>query len=240
MKNLGLLLPTLTDADAAVWATVTALSPLRIKLDGESTALPFTPDSLVGLLAVNDRVRVALSTNDDPAFRGRRVVVLGRVGGVPTGTTATTVALGNHTHPADAGFVNYTETTGGAVNSSSTTEVLVGSMTWTAVTGYKYRYTAQGAWFGGAVGADQIAFRVRYASGASVANTDTQAGGDTAYDIPALKYLPLNLSRWTPSNLSGQYTIGLFIRRTAGTAAVSVERVSSNVFAQELTAHVPL
>lgn len=113
-KNLSLLLPTLTDADAQVWATVTALAPLRVKLDGDSAALPFTPDSLAGVLAVNDRVRVALSTNDDPAFRGCRVVVLGKPGGVhaagdidsgtfaiariPTGTSGSTVALGNHSH----------------------------------------------------------------------------------------------------------------------------------------------
>lgn len=58
------------------WAAVTALSPLRIKLDGDSTALPFTPESLVDprVLTVADRVRVELTAN--------RVIVVGISGGV--------------------------------------------------------------------------------------------------------------------------------------------------------------
>lgn len=57
------------------WATVTALGPLRIRLDGDTSALPVTPDSLVDplLLAVSDRVRVELSNN--------RALVLGAAGG---------------------------------------------------------------------------------------------------------------------------------------------------------------
>lgn len=104
MKNLDRLLPQDIDTDAQAWATVTALGPLRIKLDGESTALPFTPDTLAGVLAVNDRVRVAFTTNDDPAFSGRRALVLGKAGGdvqpwttyTPTfGSSGTAPALGN-------------------------------------------------------------------------------------------------------------------------------------------------
>lgn len=58
-----------------IWGTVTAVSPLRVKLDGDTTALPFEPDSLVdpAALAVNDRVRCELSK--------RRVVIVGRSGG---------------------------------------------------------------------------------------------------------------------------------------------------------------
>lgn len=57
------------------WATVTALGPLRIRLDGDAIALPFTPDSLVDpvLLAVDDRVRCEISNN--------RALVLGVAGG---------------------------------------------------------------------------------------------------------------------------------------------------------------
>lgn len=42
------------------WATVTQLSPLRIRLDGDTVALPFAPDSLVDLTAVNQRVWVEI------------------------------------------------------------------------------------------------------------------------------------------------------------------------------------
>ena len=57
------------------WATVTAVSPLRIKLDGDTAAIPATPDSLTdpATLVVDDRVRCELSD--------RRVVIVGRSGG---------------------------------------------------------------------------------------------------------------------------------------------------------------
>lgn len=69
-----------------IWATVTAIAPLRIQLDGDTAALPFTPDSLVdpGVLAVSDRVRCELG--------GRRVVVVGRAGGLVIPSASTTVA----------------------------------------------------------------------------------------------------------------------------------------------------
>lgn len=60
------------DLTSFKWATVTALSPLRIKLDGDTAALLLTPDSLIdpaGLL-VNDRVRVELTE--------RKVVIHGK------------------------------------------------------------------------------------------------------------------------------------------------------------------
>lgn len=60
------------------WAKVTATSPLRIKLDGDLSALPITPDVLiaVGSLAINDRVRVEITS-------ANKVIVIGRAGGVP-------------------------------------------------------------------------------------------------------------------------------------------------------------
>lgn len=81
--------PGAVEQDVSQWAVVTQASPLRIKLDGESTALPFTPDSLVKGLLVGDRVRVMLVTNKDPQFRARRTIVIGRSGGY------------NHTHWGD-------------------------------------------------------------------------------------------------------------------------------------------
>lgn len=57
------------------WATVTAVAPLRIKLDGDTVQLPFTPESLIdpAALAVDARVRCEVATN--------RVIVVGRSGG---------------------------------------------------------------------------------------------------------------------------------------------------------------
>ena len=45
------------------WATVTQASPLRIKVDGDTSALDATTDDLVGSLAVDDRVRVHLHSD---------------------------------------------------------------------------------------------------------------------------------------------------------------------------------
>ena len=42
------------------WATVTALAPLHVRLDGEESALDVSPVDLVGGLVVGDRVRVTI------------------------------------------------------------------------------------------------------------------------------------------------------------------------------------
>lgn len=78
LKLLGHLLGDTPHNSQWSWATVTATGPLRIKLDGESTALAITPDTLVSGLAVNNRVWVQLVTNDDPARRHHRAVVIGK------------------------------------------------------------------------------------------------------------------------------------------------------------------
>ena len=49
--------------DTWTWATVTQATPLRIKVDGDTTALDATTDNLVGSLAVLDRVRVHLHSD---------------------------------------------------------------------------------------------------------------------------------------------------------------------------------
>lgn len=61
------------------WGTVTAVSPLRVQLDGDPAALPLVPDTLVQGMLVGDRVRCELTDS-------RRVVVHGRArGGGPVG-----------------------------------------------------------------------------------------------------------------------------------------------------------
>lgn len=51
------------DITSFKWATVTAVAPLAIRLDGDSVALALIPDSLIDPLelAIGDRVRVELS-----------------------------------------------------------------------------------------------------------------------------------------------------------------------------------
>lgn len=106
VSHLNRLLPPPGITQSKIWATVTQESPLRIQLDGEPGPLPITPDTLVAGLEVNDRVYVAMTTNNDPLFAGRRVVVLGKAGGLSAsqatdlygGTSDETLAIGNHTH----------------------------------------------------------------------------------------------------------------------------------------------
>jgi len=63
--------------DTWTWATVTQASPLRIKVDGDTSALDATTDDLVGSLAVDDRVRVHLHADG--------IIVTGIQGGAGDG-----------------------------------------------------------------------------------------------------------------------------------------------------------
>ena len=76
--------------DTWTWATVTQATPLRIKVDGDTSELDATTDNLVGSLAVLDRVRVHLHADG--------IIVTGVQGGVvgtpeATAATANTLAL---------------------------------------------------------------------------------------------------------------------------------------------------
>lgn len=76
MKNLDLLVPQKqVETNRYLWATVTSVSPLRVRLDGEDAALDITPDCLLKRVEVNDRVWCQ--------FHGRRLVILGASGGEP-------------------------------------------------------------------------------------------------------------------------------------------------------------
>ncbi len=83
MRGLNLLASLVRETpDISIWswATVTAVGPLRVQLDGEDAPLDVTPDTLVAPLAVGARVWVQLVTNANPTRRYRRLVVLGRAG----------------------------------------------------------------------------------------------------------------------------------------------------------------
>lgn len=87
IDDLDILLPT-APAEPTVkprWGTITQMSPLRVKLDGDDTALPVTPASLVpaSLTRVGSRVWTVLN--------GRQLVVIGVWGG--TSELVTRVAL---------------------------------------------------------------------------------------------------------------------------------------------------
>lgn len=68
-----------------VWATVTAVSPLAIRIDTEVDPLVVPPESLVGGLQIGDRVWVQLY--------GRQAIVLGRAGGGDTGYVTTGIGF---------------------------------------------------------------------------------------------------------------------------------------------------
>lgn len=69
------MITDIKDLTSFRWATVTSISPLAIKLDGDTAALGITPDTLVNpaYLLVGDRVRVEMTQ--------RKVIVHGRVSG---------------------------------------------------------------------------------------------------------------------------------------------------------------
>ena len=77
-------------SDSGRWATVTQTSPLRVRLDGEATALSVTPDSLTGPLAVGARVWVQLVGQG---------VVHGAMGGGGAWATYTPLLRAATTHP---------------------------------------------------------------------------------------------------------------------------------------------
>ncbi len=73
METFDLLLPASVETTTGRWATVTDDSPLRIKVDGDTAALGFAPDTLVADLEIDDRVWVQVYK--------RRLVIIGKSGG---------------------------------------------------------------------------------------------------------------------------------------------------------------
>lgn len=70
MKNLELLIPQKqVQTDTFMWATVTSVDPLRIRLDGEADALEIEPDCLVPSITLGQRVWCQA--------HGRRLLILG-------------------------------------------------------------------------------------------------------------------------------------------------------------------
>lgn len=64
----------MSDESTYRWATVTQLDPLRIRLDGDSTELPLTPEALI------EPSRLMVGTRVWVQFFGRRVIVVSATG----------------------------------------------------------------------------------------------------------------------------------------------------------------
>ena len=106
--------------------------------------------------------------------------------------------------------------------SATTTESLVHSVTFTAVAGRLYLHVFNGVWASSAA-SDNCTFRVRYAAGASVANTDTLARGATFTSTNANYQIPLSFESPIAGIAAGQATVGIFILRTFGSGTLSVK-----------------
>lgn len=78
-RNFALLVPKEPfGPDVHAWATVTQTTPLRIRLDGETDPIPWTPDTLVAGLVLGNRVLVLLWANPASASRSHRLVIKGK------------------------------------------------------------------------------------------------------------------------------------------------------------------
>lgn len=113
-------------------ASVTQVSPLRIRLDGDTTELPYTPDLLVSsaTFGVSDRVVCGLV--------GRRVIVLGRAGGATPFATDSETQTGTATDlavtPAGLASLTATDSRRGLAEFATDSEAVAGSATNLATT----------------------------------------------------------------------------------------------------------
>lgn len=111
------------------WATVTSVSPLRVRKDNEASPLTANPQTLVTGLQLGDRVILAEWRNGDTG--SRQPVIIGKGGGIPLPSpstalptapgpvpvvgTSTDYARADHAHPAPPlGTLPDVDTTGAA------------------------------------------------------------------------------------------------------------------------------
>src|SRR5581483_10057248 len=141
--------------------------------------------------------------------------------------------------PMVGGFLVGANNAGPFSTSSSATEVLLVSQTFTALNGYRYRYGVEFSWYGGTVG-DRMVCLVRYAAGPSVTSAGTQVQLPRTADVQvANKFTPFYMARWLPAGLSGQYTVGFFFFRQSGAGTLTIDSSSSNNDVNhDLTAHI--
>lgn len=179
-SDLDLLIPATADTPGLThhWATVTTADPLRVRLDGDTAALPVTPVDLVGNLRSGDRVRVALDAG--------QVFLTGRLGGAAGTSIALTplVVAGSPQYTPMAyrtqdGFVHVDGGIARAADAGlGTTEIPTGAYTTIAIlpegyrpTKYQYYPTAlpNSAYISGLRVQVSGAIEVLYGAGASTA-----------------------------------------------------------------------
>jgi hypothetical protein len=107
-----------------------------------------------------------------------------------------------------------------SVGSITTTEILVQSLTFAVTAGYRYK--VEGVQYAESTTAlDNMAVKFRWANGGSVANTDTViTSGNPAAPV-ASKGLPTALFGTFVATVTGNVTVGAFVRRSGGAGTVS-------------------
>lgn len=108
----------------------------------------------------------------------------------------------------------------GTVTTSSTEAVAL-SATFTAIAGRRYRVTYDGA-YQGTVNADILAIKFRWASGASVTTSGTAFRNKAVSVNTASGNTPLTVVGDVTGIPAGQATIGICIVRSSGTGNVSL------------------
>lgn len=102
MGSLRTVTPPAGPSPAAkfVWATVTATNPLQVQVDGDASALRFTPDSLIDplTLLVSDRVRCE--------WNGTNLLIHGAANAVAAHIPVGKFEWGIWWHGAPAGFLD--------------------------------------------------------------------------------------------------------------------------------------
>lgn len=114
-----------------------------------------------------------------------------------------------------------------SVTANSTTEVVIDSITWTAVTGESYMLLYDTS-YQGTIVADIMELRMRYKAGATVDATGTQFGIRRARIEVANSGNPLMMQRVITGIAAGQTTIGVTINRQAGTGVVQATGASTD------------
>lgn len=119
------------------------------------------------------------------------------------------------------------------VTSASATEVVVDSMTWTAVTGERYKLHFDAA-FQGSTAGDIVELRMRYKAGATVDATGTQFG-IVRFRVEVVNSpVPVSMERVVSGIAAGQTTIGVTVNRQAGAGTVQINGAATSEIATHL------
>lgn len=117
--------------------------------------------------------------------------------------------------------------------SASTTEVVIDSMTWTAVANEKVLLHFDAAYQGSIVG-DILELRMRYKAGASVDATGTSFGILRVRVEVANSPVPVDMARVATGIAAGQTTIGVLMNRASGTGTITVNGSATSETAMNL------